>query len=99
MENSQLTVFLNVQPVVPKTNFPIDQTNKVFYLLLIFKKELLNFFIYFIKDVFIYVLMFYEVYLSAVFIFNTLQKCRFFYFQFYKRLAYIIVTFCKRFKN
>ena len=43
--------------------------------------------------------MFYEVYLSAVFIFNTLQKCRFFYLQFYKRLVYIIVTFCKHFKN
>ena len=53
MENSQLTVFLNVQPIVPKTNLPIDQTNKVFYLLLIFKKELLNFVIYFIKDIYL----------------------------------------------
>ena len=53
MENSQLTVFLNVQPVVPKTNLPIDQANKVFYLLLIFKKELLNFVIYFIKDIYL----------------------------------------------
>ena len=53
MENSQLTVFLNVQPVVPTTNLPIDQTNKVFYLLLIFKKELLNFVIYFIKDIYL----------------------------------------------
>ena len=53
MENSQLTVFLNVQPVVPKTNLSIDQTNKVFYLLLIFKKELLNFVIYFIKDIYL----------------------------------------------
>ena len=66
MENSQLTVnFLNVQPIFPQNNLPFDQTNKKFYLLLIFKKELLNFVLYFIKDLF--VLMFYEVYLYTVF--------------------------------
>ena len=66
MENSQLTVnFLNVQPIFPQNNLPFDQTNKEFYLLLIFKKELLNFVLYFIKDLF--VLMFYEVYLYTVF--------------------------------
>ena len=66
MENSQLTVnILNVQPIFPQNNLPFDQTNKEFYLLLIFKKELLNFVLYFIKDLF--VLMFYEVYLYTVF--------------------------------
>ena len=66
MENSQLTVnFLNVQPIFPRNNLPFDRTNKEFYLLLIFKKELLNFVLYFIKDLF--VLMFYEVYLYTVF--------------------------------
>ena len=66
MEKSQLTVnFLNVQPIFPQNNLPFDQTNKEFYLLLIFKKELLNFVLYFIKDLF--VLMFYEVYLYTVF--------------------------------
>ena len=66
MENSQLTVnFLNVQPIFPQNNLAFDQTNKEFYLLLIFKKELLNFVLYFIKDLF--VLMFYEVYLYTVF--------------------------------
>ena len=66
MENSHLTVnFLNVQPIFPQNNLPFDQTNKEFYLLLIFKKELLNFVLYFIKDLF--VLMFYEVYLYTVF--------------------------------
>ena len=65
MENSQLTVnFLNVQPIFPQNNLPFDQTNREFYLLLIFKK-LLNFVLYFIKDLF--VLMFYEVYLYTVF--------------------------------
>ena len=66
MENSQLTVnFLNVQPIFPQNNLLFDQTSKEFYLLLIFKKELLNFVLYFIKDLF--VLMFYEVYLYTVF--------------------------------
>ena len=66
MENSQLTVnFLNVQPIFPQNNLLFDQTSKEFYLLLIFKKELLNFVLYFINDLF--VLMFYEVYLYTVF--------------------------------
>ena len=66
MEKSQLTVnFLNVQPIFPQNNLPFDQTNKEFYLLLIFKKELLNFVLYFINDLF--VLMFCEVYLYTVF--------------------------------
>ena len=52
MKNSLLTVFLNVQPIVPQNNLPFDQTNKEFYLLLICKKELLNFALYFIKDLF-----------------------------------------------
>ena len=43
--------------------------------------------------------MFYKVYLDTMFIFNTLQKCRYFYFLFYKRAVYIIFTFYKRFKN
>ena len=55
MENFLLTVFLNVQPIVPQHNFPFDQTktfdkNKEFCLLLIFKKDFLNFVLYFIKD-------------------------------------------------
>ena len=54
MENSLLTVFLNVQPIVPQNNIPFDQTKKEFYLLSIFKKELLNFALYFIKDLFMF---------------------------------------------
>ena len=52
MENSLLTVFLNFQPIVPQNDLPFNQTNKEFYLLLIFKKDLLNFVLYFIKDMF-----------------------------------------------
>ena len=54
MENSLLTVFLNVQLIVLQNNIPFDQTKKEFYLLLIFKKELLNFVLYFIKDLFMF---------------------------------------------
>ena len=43
--------------------------------------------------------MFYGVYLYTLFIFNTLQKFRYFYFLLHKRAVYIIFTFCKRFKN
>ena len=50
MENSLLAVFPSVQPIVLQNNLPFDQTNKEFYLMLIFKKELLNFVLYFIKD-------------------------------------------------
>ena len=39
MENSLLTVFLNVQPICPQNNLPFDQTNKEIYLLLIFIYE------------------------------------------------------------
>ena len=53
MENSLLTAFLNVQPIVPQKNRPFDQTNKECYLLLIFKKELLTFFFFF-KDLFMF---------------------------------------------
>ena len=52
MEKSLWTAFLNVQPIIPQNNLPFDQTNKEFYLMLIFKKELLNFVLYFIKDLF-----------------------------------------------
>ena len=51
MENPLLAVFLNVQH---KNNLPFDQPNKEFYLLLIFKRELLNFVLYFIKDLFMF---------------------------------------------
>ena len=54
MENSLLTVFLNFHPIVPRNNLPFDETNKEFYLLLIFKKELLNFVLYLIKDLFMF---------------------------------------------
>ena len=53
MENSLLTVFLNVQPSVPQNNLPFGQTNKEFYLLLIFKKEI-KFCSNFIKDLFMF---------------------------------------------
>ena len=49
MENSLLTAFLNVQPIPPQNNLPFDQNKKAFHLLLIFKNELLNFVLYFIK--------------------------------------------------
>ena len=49
MENSLLTAFLNVQPILPQNNLAFDQNNKAFHLLLIFKNELLNFVLYFIK--------------------------------------------------
>ena len=54
MENFLLAVFLNVQPIVPQNELPFDQTKKEFYLLLIFKKELLNFVLYFTKDLFMF---------------------------------------------
>ena len=49
MENSLLTVFLNVQPILLQNNLPFDQTNREFHLLLIFKNKPLNFVLSFIK--------------------------------------------------
>ena len=34
MENSPLTVFQNVQPIIPRNNLSFDQTNKKFYFVL-----------------------------------------------------------------
>ena len=71
MENSQLTVFLNVQPIAPQNNLPFDQTNKEFYLLLIFKKELLNFVLYFMKDLFLFCFM---KYIYKQYLYSTLYR-------------------------
>ena len=49
MENSLLTIFLNVQPNLPQNNLPFDQTNKEFHLLLIVKNEPLNFVLFLLK--------------------------------------------------
>ena len=54
MEKFLLAVFLNVQPIVPQNELPFDQTKKEFYLLLILKKELLNFVLYFTKNLFMF---------------------------------------------
>ena len=45
MENSLLTVFPNVQPIVSQNNPPFDQTNREFCLVLIFKRAI-NFLFY-----------------------------------------------------
>ena len=52
MENSLLNVFVNVQSIFPQNNLPFDQTNKEFHLLLIFKYELLNFVLCFVKELY-----------------------------------------------
>ena len=70
-----MTVFLNVRPIFPENNLPLDQTNKEFHLLLIFKNELLNFVLYFIKE--LYMFYFFREKLYAVFISNIAQKSRY----------------------
>ena len=50
MKNSVLNVFLNVQPILTWNNLPFDQTNNEFYLLLMYKKGILNFVLYLLKS-------------------------------------------------
>ena len=87
MENSLLTVYLNVHPIHLQNNLSFDQTNKDFHLLLIFKNELLNLVLSFIKE--LYMFKYFREKLHAVFIFNILQKSRYLYFLFYKSCLYI----------
>ena len=54
MENSLLTVYQNVHPIRPQNNLSFDQTNKDFHLLLIFKNELLNLVLSFIKELYMF---------------------------------------------
>ena len=45
MENSLLTVFLYIQPIVPQNNLPFDETNKESYFAVDILKRAILFYI------------------------------------------------------